>query len=237
MKRILFMIARFFYVAPVWFYKISQYGKREEYSDEKRYSYLRNVVKKVNHGGRIKVNVHGLEKLPQDCGYIIFANHQGTYDGLAMIESHERPLRIVLKKEVSNILLVKQVIRLLHSKIMDRSDIRQSMAVIKEMSKEVQEGKNYLIFPEGTRSMGNELNEFQAGAFKSAVYAKCPIVPVALIDCYKPFDIPNIKKVDVQVHYLDPIYYDEYQDRKTSEIAQLVQSRIQSTLTKYSGKE
>ena len=69
--------------------------------------------------------------------------------------------------------------------MMDRNDIRQSLQVIVNVTNEVKNGRNYLIFPEGTRSkMGNEMLEFKGGSFKAATKAKCPIVPVALIDSF-----------------------------------------------------
>ena len=83
----------------------------------------------------------------------------------------------------------------------DRDDVRQSMKVIMAVSEEVKNGRNYLIFPEGTRSKnGNQVGEFKGGSFKAATKAKCPIVPVALIDSFKPFDTKTISQVDVQVH-------------------------------------
>ena len=64
---------------------------------------------------------------------------------------------------------------------MDRENLRQSMQVINEAADAVKEGKNVILFPEGTRSRkGNQLLEFKSGSFKIAVKAKCPIVPVAL---------------------------------------------------------
>ena len=83
------------------------------------------------------------------------------------------------------------------------------------VSEEVKAGKNFIIFAEGTRSRkGNQLLEFKGGPFKSAQKAKCPIVPVALIDSYKAFDTGSIKRVKVQAHILDPIYFEEYQNIK-----------------------
>ena len=62
--------------------------------------------------------------------------------------------------------------------------MRQAMKVIIDVSKEVEKGRNYLIFPEGTRSKnGNKIGTFKGGSFKAATKAKCPIVPVA--DVYK----------------------------------------------------
>ena len=118
--------------------------------------------------------------------------------------------------------------------LMADSDYEKSainMEVIKEMTRQVKEGKNYVIFPEGTRSRkGNELLEFKAGTFKSAINAGCPIVPVALINSFRPFDISSIKKEQVEVHYLEPIYKEQYIGLKTREIADLVHDRIQAEI-------
>ena len=97
----------------------------------------------------------------------------------------------------------------------------------KEMTQEIKKGRNYIIFPEGTRSKnGNIPGNFKGGSFKSAVKAQAPIVPVALIDSFKPFDIKDTKTVRVQIHYLEPLYFEEYKDMKTIEIADIVKKRI-----------
>ena len=108
------------------------------------------------------------------------------------------------------------------------------MEVILKVTKEVKKGRNYVIFAEGTRSkLGNKLLEFKGGSFKAATKTKCPIVPVAMIDSFKPFDTKDIKPVTVQVHFLEPMYYEEYKDMNTVEIAAEVKRRIEETIAKY----
>ena len=115
--------------------------------------------------------------------------------------------------------------------MLDREDVRQAMQVIIDVTNEVKSGRNYLIFAEGTRSKeGNKPGTFKGGSFKSATKAKCPIIPVALIDAFKPFDTNSIKPVTVQVHFLKPMYYEEYKDMKTTEIAAEVKKRIEQTI-------
>ena len=82
--------------------------------------------------------------------------------------------------------------------------------------------------------MGNRLNDFKGGSFKSAVKAKCPIVPCALIDSFKPFDENSIQPVTVKVIYMKPLYYEEYKDMKTVDIAAEVKRRIEKTIKEYS---
>ncbi len=125
----------------------------------------------------------------------------------------------------------------LQTKFIDRDDVRQSMKIMMEVTEEVKEGRNYLIFPEGTRSKnGNHLGEFKGGSFKSAMNAKCPIVPIAIIDSFKAFDTHSIKKLNVQIHYLKPLYYEDYKDMKSGEIAALVASQIENTIQEYESK-
>ena len=100
-----------------------------------------------------------------------------------------------------------------------------------QVAEEVKAGRNYVIFAEGTRSRrGNELLPFKGGTFKSAVKARCPIVPVALIDSYRPFDERGIARQEVQVHFLPPLYPDQYIDMKTNQIADLVHDQIQEKI-------
>ena len=106
------------------------------------------------------------------------------------------------------------------------------MKVILQVSEEVGKGRNYIIFAEGTRSKnGNRLLDFKGGSFESAMKAKCPVVPVALLDSYKAFDTGSIARQKVQVHFLKPILPEEYEGMKTVELAALVKSRIEEKIS------
>ena len=105
----------------------------------------------------------------------MFPNHQGLFDALAFLQTHERPFVTVMKKEVKDIPLLKQVIQLLQAEIIDREDIRQSMQVIMNMTRRVKNGENFLIFAEGTRSRkGNQLLDFKGGSFKVLLMQNAP---------------------------------------------------------------
>ena len=189
------------------------------------------IVKRANKGGNVKINYYGQENIPEKDGFMLFPNHQGMYDVLALVYGCPKPLSVVYKMELKDIPFIKQVAKCMKAFFIDRDDVRQSMKVIMAVSKEVEKGRNYTIFPEGTRSKnGNKLGEFKGGSFKAATKVKCPIVPVALIDSFKPFDSHSLKPVEVQVHYLKPLYYDEYKDMKTTEIAEEVQRRIEKVI-------
>lgn len=237
MKRIAFMVFRCLHRVPGWLYRVWRMGRPgDTHTEQERYDYLRNIVKKVNSAGRVEVEGYGTEHIPDQSGFIFFPNHQGLFDMLALIDTCPNPVGVVVKKEAASIFLVKQVVELLHGIPIDRKDIRASLEIINRMSEEVRAGRNYVIFAEGTRSKeGNKILEFKGGTFKSAVNAGCPIVPVALIDSFRPFDISSIKREKVQVHYLEPIYPEQYVGLKTREIAHLVHDKIQEKIDENMG--
>lgn len=234
MYRIAMMVLRLFLKAPYYLFRIWWCGKSDRVSFEEAYAYIKKVTIAANRAGRVKIESYGLENIPEKNGFVFFPNHQGLYDVLAFLESCPVPFAFIIKKEARNVILLKQVTEALGSLSIDREDIRQSMKVIMQMTKEVKEGKNFLIFAEGTRSKeGNKLLDFKGGSFKSAVKAQCPIVPCALIDAFKPFDEKSVKPVTVRIIYLPPLYYEEYKNMKTVEIAAEVKKRIEKAIASY----
>jgi 1-acyl-sn-glycerol-3-phosphate acyltransferase len=231
MKRIILMAVRSIFQLPFWFYKIRKLSNAEKYHESTRYALLHHLTPIANRRGRVKIECHGLENLPKEDGYVLYPNHQGLFDVLAILETHERPVSTVSKKEVEDLFFIKYVFRMLGTKFIVREDVRQSMKVMMEVTKELKEGRNYIIFAEGTRSRDkNNILEFKGGSFKCAANAKCPIVPVAIIDSYKAFDTNSLSKLTVQIHYLKPLYYEDYKDMKTVEIAETVSHMIQKTI-------
>ncbi len=225
------MVLRLCYAVPYYLYRIWRYGKQEPIDYDEAFSFIQRVTRKANHAGRVTLEVYGEENIPKTGGFVFFPNHQGMFDVLVFLASSPVPFSFVLKKEASNIILLKQVVHALGAIPMDRSDLRQSMQVINQMTMEVRSGRNFLIFAEGTRSKnGNQLLPFKGGSFKSAQKARCPIVPCALIDSFVPFDRKSIKPVTVKLYYLKPMRYEEYKDMKTTEIAAEVKRRIEEKI-------
>lgn len=232
MRRIIMMVIRNIFLVPFMWIRLNYYASHvDKYTDEEHYKLLKFIDRRANKCGNVHIDAHGVENIPKENGFMFFPNHQGLYDVLAIMEACPVPFSVVAKKEVADVPFLKQVFACLRAYMLDRDDVRQAMQVIIDVSNEVKNGRNYLIFPEGTRSKnGNQIGEFKGGSFKAATKAKCPIIPVAMIDSFKPFDTKSIRQVTVQVHFLEPLYYEEYKDMKTTEIASIVHDRIQKTI-------
>ena len=237
MKRIILMVLRNLILVPIYWIKLCWYAAHtDRYTEEQKYALLKFIDHRANKGGNIIIDSYGVENIPKENGFMFYPNHQGLYDVLAILEACPVPYSVVAKKEVKDIPFLKQVFACMNAYVIDREDVRQGMQVILNVARDVKAGKNFMIFAEGTRSKnGNHPQEFKGGSFKAAMKAKCPIVPVALIDSYKSFDTGSIKPLTVQVHFLEPMMYEEYKDMKSVEIASEVRRRIEAVIQENGG--
>lgn len=232
MNRLAMMLLKNILRLPGAYAKICHYAKHtDKYSEEEKYDHVRYMFDRAIKAGNVELVVTGKENLPEESGYLIYANHQGLFDILALVSAMEKPFAAVLKKELYKYPLIKQMVDASNSFVMDREDIRQSMTVIQNVTNEVKNHRNYLIFPEGTRSKkGNEMLEFHGGSFKCATKAKCPVVPIALIDCFKVLDQKGSKPLKVYLHILPTIRPEEYEGISTKELAAMVRERIEKKM-------
>ena len=232
MNRLLMMLLKNLHRIPGAYGKLCHYAKNtDRYPEEEKWAHIRYVMELAVRAGNVELKVTGVENLPKEPGFMLYGNHQGLFDVMAIATTCPVPLGIAYKKELTNTPLLKEIFACTKSFAMDREDVRQSLTVIQNIIAEVRKGRNYVIFPEGTRSKkGNEMLEFHGGSFRCAIKAKCPVVPMAFIDCFRVLDEKGSAPVAAQLHYLTPIPYEEYKDMKATELAALVKSRIQACI-------
>ena len=236
MNRLALMVLRNLWRVPKEYGKLCHYAKHtDEYPELEKWQHIQHVMDLAVKAGNIELQVYGKENIPQENGFMLYGNHQGMFDVLSIASTCDAPLGIAYKKELKDVPLLKEIFACTKSFAMDREDVRQSLTVIQAVTQEVKNGRNYVIFPEGTRSkLGNQLLDFHGGSFRCAIKAKCPVIPMAFIDSFKVLDEKGSKPVTVQLHYLEPIRYEEYKDMKAAELAALVKSRIAQTIAKFS---
>ena len=239
MNRIVTMVLKNIWIVPGAWQKLCRYAAHpEQYPEEEMYRHIQYILKRAVSGGNIDLQASGTENIPAEGGFMLYANHQGMFDILAVAATCDRPVGAVLKKELYDIPFIHQVALCTKSFPMDREDVRQSLTVIQSVIREVKAGRSYLIFPEGTRSKaGNRMGLFHSGSFRCATKSKCPIVPVALVDSFKVLDQKGSKPVSVQIHYLKPICWEEYKDLNTTQLAALVKERIAGAMEAHTGIE
>ena len=123
------------------------------------------------------LKVIGKENLPK-CGYILAPNHRYAIDPLYVILARGyRPKLLVMGKEE---LFEKGRVLNFIWKVFGAFPVERGAgnhSLLDEVTREVQKGRDLLIFPEGTRSKDGKLLRMKSGAFVVAQQAGAPIVP------------------------------------------------------------
>lgn len=232
MNRYVYMGLRNWFRILPWAMDVARRNKwNDHYSVTSNYQMIRKMTRSIIRKGHVKVEVTGEDLLPKASGYVILSNHQGFFDGMAIVEAMEQPFHFLAMKEMKDFKFVKYVMEMMGSIYIEREDIRQSLTAIKECADVVSKGENVLIFPEGTlEKEDNTLLPYKPGALKAAYLAKAPIVPIVLIDSFLPFDRRGCKPCTVRVEILKPYYYEDYKNLKTVELAEMISKQSEILL-------
>ena len=145
------LILKKFYRVPFWHRKLCKYDS-SAYTESEKYNIVRDIVKSINKSANVDIHCEGLENIPEENGFVMFPNHQGLFDALVMIDTCDKPITFVIKKEIDKVRPLRRILSVLDVKMIDREDIKQSMKLIINVIQEVRSGRNYVIFAEGTRS-------------------------------------------------------------------------------------
>ena len=234
MKKFVYVIAMNFFRLMYYIPKMRWYiNHPDKYSERDKYELFRTCIRHVEHTAFATPVSYGHENLPKDMPYVMFPNHQGKYDVLGIVSQNEEISSFVLSSKVRWRILVPEICGLVNAKYMVPESPSDALSVMAQVRIEIRNGRRYIIFPEGGYdNNGNTTQEFKPGTFKFAIRAKVPIVPVALIDSYKVFNNKIFEKVYPQIHFLKPLYYEEYKDMTTVQIAEIVKARIDECIEK-----
>lgn len=182
---------------------------------------------------RSTIRIEGLEHLPE--GPVLFvSNHEGNFDIPALIAYIPKPFAFMSKIEVMKLPIIKDWMIAMNCVFIDRSNRRSSLRSITEMVLTIKEGHSMIIFPEGTRNKGNDIQEFKSGFVRIAKESHVPIVPIAIVGTSDIMEKNGnkIKPAHVEICTLPPISIDTIQTLTSKELIELTQNKI-SDKVKY----
>src|SRR5499433_951140 len=127
----------------------------------------------------IKVEFRGVEKIPKG-PLIVASKHQSMWETISLLRFFEAPF-FVVKRELKFIPLFGLFIIKTNMVAIDRSAAgRALLAVMRRAAEEVRRGRQFVIFPEGTRTAPGAPPHYKAGV--GLIYSECGVqcLPVAL---------------------------------------------------------
>jgi 1-acyl-sn-glycerol-3-phosphate acyltransferase len=127
-----------------------------------------------------RVRVIGKEYVDLPGAKVYASNHTSYFDVLPLMLGLGVPYHFVSKMEVGGMPFIGTFLRQMRHMTFNRSDAQSRLQQSEEMEKLLRAGESIFVFPEGTFTSENGVRPFQLGAFRAAVDAGAPIVPVAL---------------------------------------------------------
>ncbi|MBZ5515658.1 MAG: 1-acyl-sn-glycerol-3-phosphate acyltransferase [Acidobacteriia bacterium] len=127
----------------------------------------------------VRLEVHGLGKIPPARAVVFMANHQSNVDPPAVI-SILPPIRVLVRKEIFRVPILGRAMRRVGFIPVDRQNRERALRALDEAVESLQKGHSFLAYPEGTRSPDGRLLPFKKGVFVMAMRAQVPIVPVTV---------------------------------------------------------
>lgn len=164
-----------------------------------------------------ELQVEGVDNIPETGALYYVSNHQGTLDPVLIIASSTRPVGFISKIENEKLPIMGRWAIDIGTIHFDRESRSGNIYMLRESTRRMKKGKNLLIFPEGTRSKGDAMNEFKNGSLQPAYMAKATILPVTLNNAYC-IDDSKDKNRKLKITYGKPIPYSEYKDIKQTEL-------------------
>jgi len=148
------------------------------------------------------LKLFGVENIPQDGQFIMVANHQSYLDTVFLMDGLNRKqflnMCFFAKEDHVRNPLAKFMARHHGVIVLKRSEMKQS---ILHLGEALRQGRNVLIFPEGTRTIDGQLGEFRPTFAILSLALGIPVLPVCIEGAFEAMPkhqkIPSRKPVKV----------------------------------------
>jgi len=174
-----------------------------------------------------------LDEIPKNAVFV--STHQSILDFPALAIYIKKYL-IFANVNLDKFPLIAKITNLAGIRYIKGKSLAQVSEIFKEIEEHLDDGKNVIYFPEGTRHTGDKLLPFKRGAFRMAVKKNKPIVPVVIEGAYRllprrSFCFKTTKKVNIYIKMLQPLLPKDFKNeiemmKYAQKIMQLEKERL-----------
>ena len=177
----------------------------------------------------INLTTIGVENVPKNKPVIFVANHCSHLDIGCLCKSIPVNLHFIGKKELIWMPVVGWYMFIAGHIFIDRSNRKKAVLSLKKAALKIKNGKNVVMYPEGTRSSTGLIGDFKKGAFHLALDANVSIVPVHIKGTFNVWPKKSIKLTpgDVVVRIGKPIDASNYSRNSMKEFVGEAKSAIE----------
>lgn len=193
--------------------------------------YASQLMGKVSWLLGLKVEIRIPDTVKNKGPFVYICNHQNSYD-IFTVSAAVQPATVSIgKKSLKWIPFFGQMYWLTGNILIDRKNSNKAMNTIALTAKKIKEKQlSVWLFPEGTRSNGRGLLPFKTGAFRTAIQAQVPIVPVCASNLHNKVKLNRWDNGKMIIEFLDPIDINDVKKENirtiTNEIHDLMANKI-----------
>ncbi len=160
-----------------------------------------------------RIEVVGKENIPDEGKYIIIANHKHYFDPLFMIGAvKNRRIIPVAKQELFRIPILRALLKKVEVIPINRAN--PSLSTVKEILRQIKNGRVLGIFPEGTRCLNqNTFLPAKPGVALFSIKSKADIIPMSIITNYRLFSKVKVvigEPIDMSKYYNSKVDKEDY---------------------------
>lgn len=130
--------------------------------------------------GGVTVNVLGRENLTVQRPAVFIFNHRNKFDAFVTGALVRDNYTGVGKKELADDPIIGTLGKIMDVAFIDRDDTKAAVESLHKIEELARKGLSIVIAPEGTRIDTTEVGAFKKGAFRIAMAAGIPIVPIVI---------------------------------------------------------
>jgi 1-acyl-sn-glycerol-3-phosphate acyltransferase len=170
--------------------------------------------------------------------YVVVSNHQSNAD-IPVISRLPWEMKWVAKRALFELPVFGWLMRLAGDVPVDRGDAESRASVLRRARAKLDAGCSVMFFAEGTRSKDGRVKRFHDGAFRLAVEAGVPVLPLAIDGTRDALPKHGWKfgRADIRLAVLDPVPTDGLTEADVPALRERVRQRVVETVAGWRGAD